>query len=76
MFDNGCDSSMIARLYIIIVKDSLLEDIRFVKSFATAQYRGNQDLSVSILLILIFWDMQKTLPIKLLQQLETIWWIE
>jgi len=66
--------NLMARLYIIIVfEDSSLKDIRIVKSSAMVQYHGLQDLMISILLILIFWDMRKMLLIKLLQLLEMIW---
>jgi len=72
MFENGCSSSMIARLHIIIVmfEDFSLEEI--VKSSAMNQCRGLQDFLISTLLILIFGTMRKMLPIKLLQQLEMI----
>jgi len=76
MFNNECGSSMLARLYIIIAvfEDSSFEDIRIVKSSAMIIVPSTvvQDLLISIILIFIFRDMRKTLPTKLLQQLEMI----
>jgi len=46
-----------ARLHIIIIKDSSLEGIRIVKLSAMTQYRGLQNLLISTFLILIFRDM-------------------